>query len=145
MSRRSKQRPPIVCRYCGNPAVLKVAGDDGYPYEADHGPVWRCVPCLAHVGCHPDTQIPLGALANAELRNWKHSAHLAFDPLWQGKMRRDKCSKSTARQAGYRWLSEQMGIAYEATHIGMFDVEQCQKVVDICNAIRNKSDRNRTA
>lgn len=124
-----------TCRYCSNPAVLVQFGDGGYPYSQDFGPMWTCGPCKAWCGCHPGTENALGGLANAELRRAKQAAHAAFDPLWQRKVTRDQCTKSKARKAGYRWLSEQMGIPYKQTHIGFFNLDECRRVVEICNAI----------
>jgi len=120
------------CRYCEKPAQLLMLGMRGYPYRQDYGPTYVCVPCGAWVGCHKGTTNALGGLANAELREWKIKAHAAFDPLWQGKQRRDKCSKRTARKAGYAWLSEQLGIPVKKTHIGFMNLEECKKVVEIC-------------
>lgn len=125
-----------TCRYCNNAASLMRAGESGYPYRRDFGPVWICVPCDAWVGCHKGTTNALGGLANAELREWKQKAHAAFDPLWEAKIRRDGCSRSKARRAGYKWLSEQLGIPFKKTHIGYMSVDECKRVVDICAAIR---------
>lgn len=131
-----------TCRYCSNPAHLTRPGEAGYPYRADYGPVWMCVPCDAWVGCHKGTTNALGGLANAELREWKQKAHAAFDPLWQAKIRRDQCSKSHARRAGYKWLSEQLGIAFKKTHIGYMSVDECKRVVEICTAVRTPREGN---
>lgn len=128
----------VHCRYCGEAAQLLTFGQSGYPYRASYGPSWVCVGCDAWVGCHPGTITPLGGLANAELRGWKIQAHAAFDPLWQGKMRRDKCSKGRARRAGYEWLAQQLSIPFNKTHIGYMDVDQCKRVVEICNAVFNQ-------
>jgi hypothetical protein len=124
------------CRTCREPAALIRFPQSGYPYGRDYGPIWICIPCQAWVGCHPGTTTPLGGLANAELRSWKMKAHAAFDPLWQAKIKRDGCSKSHARKAGYRWLSEQMRIPFEKTHIGYMSVDECRRVVEICEAIK---------
>jgi hypothetical protein len=35
------------------------------------------------------------------------------------------------RRAAYAWLSKRTGVPREACHIGMFDVEQCEKVVAV--------------
>lgn len=121
-----------TCRYCQQPARLLRRGDDGYPYQRDYGPVWTCTPCGAWVGCHPGTEKALGGLANAELRAAKMAAHAAFDPLWRAKMAREGCSKSHARKSGYRWLSDQLGIPYKKTHIGYMNLEECQRVVEVC-------------
>jgi hypothetical protein len=124
--------PSITCNYCGGSATL-VTGAEVYPHRNDLGGkhLYLCKPCDAWVGCHPGTTKPLGRLANAELRAWKSRAHAAFDPLWRAKMLQGFCKKH-ARDYGYKWLSEQLGIARYACHIGMFDVEQCKRVVEIC-------------
>ncbi|WP_456281635.1 DUF3268 family zinc-finger domain-containing protein [Cupriavidus sp. JZ107] len=125
-----------LCRYCKQPARLTAAGDPGYPYQRDYGPVWTCSPCAAWVGCHPGTTKPLGGLANAELREWKVKAHAAFDPLWKRKIAKEGCSKGHARRAGYRWLSEQLGLPIEKTHIGYMSVDECRRVVEVCAAVQ---------
>jgi len=96
--------------------------------------IWICRPCNAYVGVHKNNQeyIPLGRLANAELRSWKEKAHSAFDPMWKAKIRRDGCSKSKARKAGYKWLADQLGIKASDCHIGEFDIDSCKKVIKAC-------------
>ena len=111
----------------------------GYPYRSDFGPTWVCVPCTAWVGCHPGTTKALGGLANAELRIAKQAAHAAFDPLWMAKIRRDDCSKSKARKAGYAWLAGALGIDKKICHIGYMSLEECKRVVEICAAVRSKA------
>lgn len=103
--------------------------------------MWRCDPCDAHVGIHKNSKKnkPLGRLANKELRIWKGKAHKAFDVLWKIKMKRDECTKSEARNAGYKWLAEKLGIKRRDCQIGMFDLEQCERTVEICASIgKNK-------
>jgi hypothetical protein len=113
----------VICDYCGTPAEFI---DSAAIYGKSYGMVYRCPNCGAYVGCHKGTDKPLGRLANKELRTWKMKAHDAFDPIWKShKMR---------RPAAYKWLSEQMGIPWDKTHIGMFDIEQCKQVIKICNA-----------
>lgn len=90
------------------------------------GMVYLCRPCNAYVGVHIGTDRPKGSLANAELRGWRKAAHASFDPLWQdGPFKK--------RNAAYRWLSEQMKLPIEQTHIGMFTVEQCKAALEIIN------------
>jgi hypothetical protein len=117
----------MKCPYCGNAAELKT-GYHVYPHRPDlaHLKIWACDPCDAWVGTHKNspTHAPLGRLANAELRRAKMAAHAAFDPLWKsGQMSRSKA---------YTLLSQKMGLTKEQTHIGMFDVEQCETVVLLC-------------
>ena len=118
----------MKCPYCDNDAEL-VGDDVVYPHRPDlaHKKFWQCKPCGARVGCHKDTDEPLGRLANAELRQAKMKAHEAFDPLWKrelgGTMKRGKA---------YEWLAGQMNLTKDECHIGMFDVAQCQQVISIC-------------
>jgi hypothetical protein len=123
-----------TCNYCLKPAELIKHGEPGYPYpHVNYGPVWACRPCDAWINCYPGTENSMGALANADLRAAKHAAKAAFTLIWRAQMARDGCSKSQARKAGYRWLSEQLGLRYHQTAIGDFDLEQCQRVVEVCN------------
>lgn len=121
----------VVCTYCGNQAEL-VTGKAIYPHRADlYGKrFYLCVPCGAYVGCHKDTTNPLGRLANVVLRAAKVRAHAAFDPMWQGGVRR--------RGDAYGWLADQLGIEKKDCHIGMFDVAMCNKVVLVCQRTRQE-------
>lgn len=119
----------VICHYCDKPAEL-VTGKVLYPHRPDLYAqfFWRCSPCEAHVGCHKagsgqgDGTQPLGRLANAELRRAKSRAHAAFDPLWK--------SKQMKRRDAYGWLARELGISFNNCHIGMFDVEQCNAIVE---------------
>jgi uncharacterized protein YbaR (Trm112 family) len=117
-----------TCPYCNQPTQYV---DSKRVYMKSYGMIYLCEPCGSWVGVHEGTNKALGRLANRELRKWKKNAHKYFDPLWQKKMRQG-CSKKDARHKAYKWLSEQMGIDFEFTHIGMFDVDQCKQVVEIC-------------
>lgn len=123
---------PVTCPYCHKPAQL-VDGTAIYLNRPDLAGknFYLCDPCDAYVGCHPaqtptqngvgDGTVPMGRLANAELRRAKNAAHAAFDPLWKsGRMH---------RKAAYKWLSKALGLTSQQTHIGMFDVDQCAAVV----------------
>ncbi|MCT8526075.1 zinc-finger-containing protein [Glaesserella parasuis] len=113
-----------VCPYCGSLSE-KVTGKKLYPHRKDlyKKTFYECEPCDAYVGCHPNTEKPLGRLANAELRKAKKEAHSAFDPLWKkGYMKRGRA---------YLFLSKSLGIPQKDTHIGMFDVETCNRVKEI--------------
>lgn len=115
------------CPYCGDQAEL-VTGVVIYPHRPDLADkkFYVCRPCAAYVGCHPGTDIPLGRLADLELRKAKQKAHAAFDPLWLGTLLHRPEMK---RRAAYVWLAKALGLSEAETHIGMFDVETCLKVV----------------
>lgn len=106
---------------------------------------WVCTPCDAYVGCHQkgavtqDTQgrrlvsdgtVPLGRLANAELRRAKQRAHTYFDPLWNDSFG----GRRMPRAAAYAWLANQLSLPVHRCHIGMFDVAMCERVAQVCEA-----------
>lgn len=120
----------ITCPYCSSEAKL-VGGDVIYPHRSDLQAkrFWLCAPCDAYVGCHGDTTQPFGRLADRELRQAKMDAHAAFDRIWRA---RDKRNRPQTRREAYAWLAKQLGIEREQCHIGMFDVQTCQRVVEVC-------------
>jgi hypothetical protein len=125
----------VVCDYCSQPAPL-VTGKEVFPHRPDlwEKKFYQCKPCDAHVGCHPaaatkgggmgDGTVPLGRLANPELRRAKTAAHAAFDPIWR--------TGPLKRREAYVWLSQQLRIPFKDCHIGMFDLDQCRAVVAAC-------------
>lgn len=118
----------VICPYCGERAEFV---DSKIVYGKSYGKIYLCRKCLAYVGVHKGTDKPLGRLANAELRYWKKAAHAAFDPVWKyGRFR-------GYRNAAYGWLAGRMGLSVEETHIGMFDVAQCKKAIQICRKERS--------
>ena len=116
-----------ICPYCSSPSK-RISGDLLYPHRPDLRRLtfYQCIPCQAHVGCHPGTDRPLGRLANAELRKIRQEAHQYFDTLWknQGTMK---------RKEAYSWLARKLGISVTSCHIGEFDVETCKKVIKYFN------------
>lgn len=114
----------MLCPYC-NAAAPQVTGKEIYPHRADlHTKIfYQCSPCDAYVGCHPGSNKALGRLANAKLRRAKMRAHSAFDAIW-------KDGNKTRTQA-YQWLAHELSISVSECHIGMFDVEMCEEVVEL--------------
>ena len=112
----------VTCPYCGSLAAYV---DSKVIYGRSYGMVYLCRPCDAYVGVHKGTATPLGRLANSKLRYWKKRAHAFFDPIWQDGRFRGR------RSDAYAWLAEQMGLPQEKTHIGMFDVAECERVISI--------------
>ena len=111
----------VYCPYCGKEAELI---DSSVIYGRSYGMAYICFDCDAYVGTHKGTEKPLGRLANAELRKWKMRAHDAFDPIWK--------SRKMSRKKAYSWLAEKLKLPEEKTHIGMFDIGMCKKVIEIC-------------
>ncbi len=80
--------------------------------------------CDSYVGVHPNTVIPLGTLANRAMRDARKKHKPKFFALLK--------KKGWARNKGYKWLAEAMGLSRQETHWGMFDVEQCEKAGRLC-------------
>lgn len=128
----------ITCPYCQQPAKYMASSEAVY-HGRDYGPLWACLKCEAWVGCHPGTKKPLGRLANAELRKAKMAAHAAFDPIWKARYATKspadpKYKKGMARGGRYKKLAELMGLTRDECHIGEMNVEQCLKVVELCQS-----------
>jgi len=134
----------LKCPYCNGNAELHLSS--AFIYNGrDFGPVHACENfplCDSFVGCHPGQTTPLGRLANSELRFWKKQAHKYFDVLWKEKKIKTVFDKfipdTTYRKKSYIWLSIQLGLKIDDTHIGMFDVPTCKKVVEICKPYSNE-------
>lgn len=122
------------CPYCGAAVVFRDSSTFIY-HGRDFGPVWVCSrypACDAFVGCHPGTQTPLGRLANSELRYWKKRARGARPAVAGALAAARRQKKAAHRGAAYNFLRQQMGLSAEECHIGMFSVEQCKTVVELC-------------
>lgn len=124
----------VFCDYCGHQAEYV---DSEVIYGRSYGMIYLCPVCEAYVGVHKGTDKPLGRLANYELRQWKKAAHAAFDPLWQVGPFQHR------RNDAYRWLSEQMHLPVEQTHIGMFDVGQCRQAINIITTMKGTINHGR--
>ena len=132
-----RRRPSApTCPYCGAPAEFLPSSERLY-HGRDYGPVYACLPCKAWVGCHRGTTRPLGRLADAALRRAKIAAHAAFDHTWRALHARRQTAEpgytlGRARASRYRRLAELLGIPPQECHIGMFDVETCRRVIELC-------------
>lgn len=116
------------CPYCNKPTEYI---DSVEVYCKSYGMMYICRKCKAWVGVHKGTNQALGRVAKKSLRQWKIRAHESFDKIWT--------TKRLTRENAYYWLSIQMGIPRENTHMGMFDEQQCKMVVRLCEkALNNK-------
>lgn len=117
-----------LCPYC---RAKTVHVPDTEVYNTGFGGmIYLCRNCDAYVGCHKGKPTESkGRVADADLRKWKMLAHQYFDGLWRAKK---SIAPNIARARAYRWLSAELDIEPERCHIGMFDVEDCQRVVNIC-------------
>lgn len=128
MSRKVKHKlpAPTTCPNCGGP-VKFVNNTEiyGKPYgKWPYAFLCENRVCDSYVGVHPNTRIPLGSLANKETREARSRHKPKFHSLIK--------VRGWSRSKGYKWLSNQLKIAPELTHWGMFDIETCNRAGEIC-------------
>lgn len=116
--------PRLDCHYCNVDTEI-ISGAMLYSGRPDlqRKIMYRCPKCLAYVGSHDKTRMPLGTVARAPLRKLRKQCHEAFDRIWK----REGLSRSDA----YAWLADSMGIPAAACHIAMFDEEQCRLAIEL--------------
>lgn len=122
-------KKPKICRYCGNTVHLvpaaQIYGTAAVERLGLQGErVYQCQNCGARVGCHRGTDRPLGKIADKALRDKRAEAHRVFDGYWQ--------KRRISRGKAYSWLAKQMGLPKRKAHIGSFEMEQCQRVIQLC-------------
>lgn len=122
--------PPDLCPYCAGGVELvensEIYGGRTFgkwPYA------YLCRPCNAYVGLHPDTDIPLGTLANVELREARK--------VHKGTFHRMMEAENLSRGSAYKWLAEAMQIDTGACHFGWFNLEQCALAGQLCQMKMN--------
>lgn len=130
-----------TCPYCNIVSVM-TTGAKVYPHlrHLADKPIWECPNCDARVGCHPNTEKPLGELANGELRRARQILHnRMLDPLWKrapemacyaGYTDKKKIL-GAARGRTYAYLAHRMGVDRKKCHTGMFTLEQCRQAYRI--------------
>lgn len=126
------------CPYCHSGVEL-VTGAEAYPDrpELAERHVWRCVSCDASVGCHrpgarvtapggvelvSDGTLPMGSLANAELRATRIETHRMLDALWHPPA-------CMTRPEAYRWMARVLNIPEGEAHVASMTYDECVKVM----------------
>lgn len=113
---------PQICPYCGGKVIFT---DSAILYGGtSHGEIYLCTNCNASVGVHKGTKKPLGTLANSALKLKRRETHNVFDRMWK--------EQKMSRTDAYKWLSAQMKLPEYRTHIGSFDMAQCEQVLQLC-------------
>lgn len=133
VSRKALQRVmdpmpiPTCCQNCGG-AVELVNNIEIYQTQSygDWPYAYRCVDiaCDSFIGLHPDTDLPLGTLADRPTRFARKTCKKPFERIWRGKL--------MTRKTAYRWLANALGIQPSECHFGLFDVERCHLARDLC-------------
>ena len=112
------------CPYCGSPVVFRSA--DGIYRDNSRGMMlYVCShypQCDAYVRVHAGTKIPVGSLANHELRTLRRTAHRYFDQLHQ--------SGYMSKQDAYQWLADLICAPLSEAHIGYLGEYYCRQVIE---------------
>lgn len=123
------KKKQIHCPYCGAKASLRPASvvygaatkmTDSYLYVCDRYPK-----CDSYVAAHKRTKLPMGTLADGDLRNKRIQAHKAFDWMW-------KSGLMTKWQA-YKWMQGKLALNDEQAHIAKFSEYMCDCLIVECN------------
>lgn len=126
----SKNTPRAVyCPHCGALAVVRPAAEIYHDANrTDELYVCKNYPaCNSYVGMHPGTRIPLGMMANGNLRSLRIKAHRKFDQIWQnGIMTRDDA---------YLWMADSFGMTLRDAHIAKFGEYRCKELIEKCEQV----------
>lgn len=109
-----------TCPYCGRPGMTTTAGDLELRNIPPHRLIFHCSDfpaCDSFVLCSENGR-PLGTIANRPLRKARKETHVWLDMLWD--------TKRLDRGTVYRMLAESMSLPIEKTHVGLFDLGQCE-------------------
>lgn len=118
---------PKACNLCGG-EVKKSSNAEVYGREFGKWPfIYLCAKCGAYVGLHPNTDRPLGTLADVHTRVARRTLKPTFDRIWKERL----CSRSQA----YKLLAEELWISLDECHWGLFDFVQCNSAAKASKAI----------
>ena len=126
----------LKCPYCGAQAVLRPANavygnaaksEGGYLYVCKRWPQ-----CDAYVSAHTKSRLPMGTLANGDLRHKRILAHRALDEF------RARCHME--KWEAYVWLQAKLCLNPQQTHIGSFSEYMCDRVIELCASASSHDD-----
>lgn len=83
-----------------------VTGDIIYPHRPDlkNKNFYRCPICGGYVGCHLNTDKPLGCIPTEELKKARIRVHNILDNLWEsGKYKRSDIYKTLSNHFGFKY------------------------------------------
>lgn len=125
---------PTICRYCGGVVHLvpaaKIYGFAAKRLGIEKEKFYQCQNCNARVGCHKGSMRPLGNLANEVLRLKRMETHQVFDAFWK--------AQGMSRTQGYKWMAKKLKLPEDLAHIGGFEMDQCQKLINLCEKEQKK-------
>ncbi len=131
------KRVNIKCPYCGSRALLRPAsviyGGNAIDPTAPYYVCARFPACNSYVAAHRDTRLPMGTLADRDLRRKRIEAHKAFNRLWETGL--------MGKKQAYRWLQAKLGLPEQEAHIGRFSLFRCEEVIRLCETFPHLDNR----
>lgn len=122
--RKGFQSNKLRCPYCGSHVQYRSA-DGIYHDNSKNAMLYVCSrypECDSYVRVHVGTKIPVGSLANHELRSLRKIAHDFFDQLYE--------SGYMSKQDAYQWLADLIVAPLSEAHIGYLGEYYCKLVID---------------
>ena len=123
MKKKRAQSLAPRCPYCGSHSVLRSA-DGIYRNNDKNTMLYVCgkyPACDSYVRVHPGTKIPMGTMADRQLRALRNEAHRNFDQLYkQGLM---------SKEDAYLWLASILAAPMGQAHIGLLGEYYCRQVI----------------
>lgn len=113
------ERHDLRCGECSAPMMLRESQKFPRPFYG----CTRFPECRGTHGAHADGT-PLGTPANKDTKKARIRAHSVFDQIWQQKLVK-------SRGGAYNWMRQVMGLSHSQAHIGEFDADQCEKLVEL--------------
>ena len=129
------QRTSPRCPYCGSHSVLKSA-DGIYRNNSRNTMLYVCSrfpTCDSYVRVHPGTKVPMGTMANRELRALRNETHHYFDQLYK----KGHMSKKDA----YQWLASILAAPMGQAHIGLLGEYYCRLVIEESKKVLNSRNQ----
>lgn len=123
------------CPYCGSSVVYRSA-DGIYRSNAKGTMLYVCSnypECDAYVRVHAGTNIPVGSMANQELRTLRRKAHHYFDQLYR--------SGYMSKQDAYQWLAALIMVPLSEAHIGYLGEYYCKQVIEESRKLLDQINR----
>ena len=123
------------CPYCGGRVELGNA-DGIYKDNSSQSKLYVCEnypKCDAYVRTHAGTDVPVGSMANQELRTLRRTAHHYFDRLY--------LSGLMSRREAYVWLADQISAPLSEAHIGQMGKYYCQEVIKRSKKLLEEQER----
>ncbi len=111
--RRKGHAAPFKCH------LRRGSKTDRYLYVCDRYPQ-----CDAYVAAHRKSKLPMGTLANSDLRHKRIEAHKAFDWMWRSGL--------MSKQQAYKWMQAKLALNEKQAHIAMFSEYMCDQLIAIC-------------